>query len=36
MNIFLKLVHVDGISIEVHWTFVLMIIWIGFLEFQKK
>ncbi|SNR39716.1 Zn-dependent protease (includes SpoIVFB) [Maribacter sedimenticola] len=31
----MRLGKVSGIKIEVHWTFILLLLWVAFLEFQK-
>jgi len=36
MKGFLRLGKVAGIQLEVHWTFALLLIWAGFIEFQNS
>ncbi|HZJ20103.1 MAG TPA: site-2 protease family protein [Pricia sp.] len=36
MKGFLELGKLAGVKIEVHWTFALLLIWVGFLEFQSS
>ncbi|SMG18498.1 site-2 protease family protein [Arenibacter troitsensis] len=36
MKGFLRLGKIAGIQLEVHWTFALLLIWAGFIEFQNS
>lgn len=36
MKGFLELGKVSGIKIQIHWTFALLLLWIGFVEFQNS
>lgn len=36
MKGFLRLGKIAGIQLEVHWTFALLLIWAGFVEFQNS